>query len=96
MTKFLYLGRLDDRRYGRSWSNPQRTPLLGGRSTVVEFLIDQLRTSNGRWLHVWRAGRAEIDAFLDDHAYLVAALVQLWKPTATRDGFTMRSKSPTK
>ena len=33
----------------------------------------------GRLLHVWAAGRAKHDAYLDDHAFLAAAFVDLYE-----------------
>jgi uncharacterized protein len=48
-----------------------------------DFLWDQVRR-DGRLLHGWTKGRARQDAFLDDHAFLAAALLDLYE--ATGDG----------
>lgn len=46
---------------------------------AARFLLDQLRRPDGRLLHCWRQGRARFDACLDDYAYLIQALVQLYE-----------------
>jgi uncharacterized protein YyaL (SSP411 family) len=40
-----------------------------------------MRRPDGRLLHTWRHGRAKLDAYLDDYAYLVNALVTLYEAT---------------
>ena len=49
------------------------------------FLRSQLRRPDGRWFHVWRDGRAEIDAFLDDYAYLANALLTLYESSGEKE-----------
>ncbi|HVS95191.1 MAG TPA: thioredoxin domain-containing protein [Puia sp.] len=46
----------------------------------MRFLSDRLRTAGGQWLHAWKDGGA-IPAFLDDHASVIAALIQLQEIT---------------
>src|SRR5690606_4361563 len=46
---------------------------------AAQFLLDNLRRSDGRLLHSWRSGEARIDAYLDDYAYLINALVSLYE-----------------
>ena len=46
---------------------------------AARFLLDQLRRPDGRMLHCWRAGRARFDAYLDDYAFLINALVSLYQ-----------------
>ena len=50
---------------------------------AADFLWNQVRR-DGRLLHGWAKGRAKQDAFLDDHAFLAAALLDLYE--ATGDG----------
>jgi hypothetical protein len=45
----------------------------------ASFLMDQLTDQDGRLLHVWRRGRAEIPGFLDDYAYLANGLITLFE-----------------
>ncbi len=48
---------------------------------AAEFLWSSVR-SDGRLLHGWAKGQAKQDAFLDDHAFLAAALLDLYEATA--------------
>jgi uncharacterized protein YyaL (SSP411 family) len=42
---------------------------------ATEFIQSNLIDASGRLLHVWRNGKSEIRAFLDDYAYWIDALV---------------------
>ena len=48
---------------------------------AADFLWNQVRR-DGRLLHGWAKGRARQDAFLDDHAFLAAAFLDLYEATA--------------
>ena len=48
-------------------------------ATAARFLLAELRRPDGRMLHCWRAGRARFDAYLDDHTFLINALVSLYQ-----------------
>jgi uncharacterized protein len=45
------------------------------------FLLAELRTADGRLLRTWKDGRGHIDAYLEDHAYLLEALQTLYEAT---------------
>ena len=47
---------------------------------AATFVLTTMRP-NGKLLHTYRAGRAHIDAFLDDYAFLLQALVDLYEAT---------------
>ena len=47
----------------------------------AEFLLDDMRDENGRLLRSYNAGRAKIGAYLEDHAYLLEALLVLFEVT---------------
>ena len=47
---------------------------------AAEFVWTRLR-AGGKLLHVWAGGQAKQDAYLDDHAFLAAALVDLYEAT---------------
>jgi uncharacterized protein YyaL (SSP411 family) len=49
-------------------------------AAATEFLWTRVRR-NGRLLHGWAKGVAKQDAFLDDHAFLAAALLDLYEAT---------------
>jgi uncharacterized protein YyaL (SSP411 family) len=45
---------------------------------AARFIFDNLRRDDGRLLHSWRAGTAKIDGFLDDYAFLIVAMLDLY------------------
>ena len=45
------------------------------------FILDRLRDDQGRLLRTWKDGRAAIPAYLEDHAYLLQALLVLYEAT---------------
>ena len=53
---------------------------LEAATNAATFLARRL-TRGGRLLHTWRHGHAKLDAYLDDYAYLVSALVTLYEST---------------
>ncbi|MCI0357255.1 MAG: thioredoxin domain-containing protein [Planctomycetaceae bacterium] len=48
---------------------------------AAEFILKSVSRPDGRLLHTWRHGKAKGDAFLDDHAYFINALVTLYETT---------------
>ncbi len=61
--------------------------LLDQRATIqaaakaFEFVDTQLRDDGGRLLHCWCRGSASTKAYLDDHAFLAWAAVELYRAT---------------
>lgn len=47
----------------------------------VTFLLEELRGPDGGLLRTWKDGRARIDGYLDDYAYLVEALISVYEAT---------------
>jgi len=47
----------------------------------AEFLTEHLRGPDGRLLRTWKEGEAKIDAFLEDYAFLLDALLTLYEST---------------
>jgi uncharacterized protein YyaL (SSP411 family) len=47
----------------------------------AEFLLGSLRDERGRLLRTWKDGRAQIDAYLEDHAFALEALLTLYEAT---------------
>jgi uncharacterized protein YyaL (SSP411 family) len=45
----------------------------------AEFILGELRDGEGRLLRSWKDGQAKVLAFLDDHAFLLAALLDLYE-----------------
>ena len=53
------------------------------RNSAIEtarFLLDQMRR-DGRLLVTWKDGSAKLNAYLDDHAFLAAALLDVYEDT---------------
>jgi uncharacterized protein len=60
-------GALDEPRY------------LTAAQAAADFILNHMRTSQGRLLHAWRRGTARLGAYLDDYAALAGALVSLYE-----------------
>jgi uncharacterized protein YyaL (SSP411 family) len=83
---------LDDKRL-TSWnalmiSSLAETGAVLGRGDYLDaavgcasFLLDELRGPDGRLLRTWKDGGARIDAYLEDHAFLLEALITLYEST---------------
>jgi len=56
---------------------------------AVNFILKDLRRSDGRLLHRYRDGTAEIDAYVDDYSFLIWGLINLYE--ATFDTFYLRT-----
>ncbi|NHJ14871.1 MAG: thioredoxin domain-containing protein [Candidatus Thorarchaeota archaeon] len=48
---------------------------------AAEFVMKKMRPSSEVLLHRYREGEAAVDAFLDDYAYLIMALIELYETT---------------
>jgi uncharacterized protein len=50
----------------------------------MNFLLEQFKTgAEGEMFHTWKNDKAKYPAFLDDYAFLVQALIQLYEVTAS-------------
>ena len=47
----------------------------------ADFLLTQMRDDSGRLLRTYKDGRARLNAYLEDHAYLLEALLTLYEST---------------
>jgi hypothetical protein len=47
----------------------------------ADFVLGSLRSPDGRLLRTYKDGRAHIDAYLEDHAFLLEALLTLYEAT---------------
>lgn len=65
--------------FARAASVLGRPDYLEAAQACATFVLQSLRRPDGRLLHVWRKGEAEIDAFLDDYAYFLQALISLYE-----------------
>jgi len=48
---------------------------------TAEFVLTTMRTGDGRLLHSYRAGKATLPAYLDDHVFLAEGLLELHEAT---------------
>jgi uncharacterized protein len=48
---------------------------------AAEFILRDLRDDRGRLLRTYNQGRAQLDAYLEDHAFLLEALLTLYEAT---------------
>lgn len=46
---------------------------------AADFVLHEMRRPDGRLLHTWRGGQAKLDAYLDDYAFLIQALVTMYE-----------------
>jgi uncharacterized protein YyaL (SSP411 family) len=58
-----------------------RTDYVGAAVTCADFLLGSLRDDRGRLLRTWKDGRAHLLGYLEDHAFLVEALLTLYEAT---------------
>jgi uncharacterized protein YyaL (SSP411 family) len=65
-------------RAGRVLDEPRFT---AAAARSADFLLKQLRTSEGRLLHVFKDGNARLAAYLDDYACAIDALVEVYQAT---------------
>jgi uncharacterized protein YyaL (SSP411 family) len=56
-----------------------RPDYLGAARSCAAFVLDQLRDTQGRLLRTFKDGRAHLNAYLEDHAFLVEALLTLYE-----------------
>jgi uncharacterized protein YyaL (SSP411 family) len=67
-------------------------PELGGRllqaaRDCAEFVCRELRDERGRLLRTYNHGRAKLDAYLEDHAFLLEAMLVLFETTCEEHWF---------
>jgi len=47
----------------------------------ADFILRELRQENGRLLRTWKAGEAKLNGYLEDYAYLIEGLLELYQTT---------------
>jgi uncharacterized protein len=59
----------------------ERPEYVDAARACATFILDQLRDENGRLLRTYKDGRASLNAYLEDHAFLSEALFDLYEAT---------------
>jgi uncharacterized protein YyaL (SSP411 family) len=58
-----------------------RADYIAAAGVTADFLLSTMRDAQGRLLRTYNAGRARLNAYLEDHAFLLEALIVLWEAT---------------
>lgn len=58
-----------------------RDDYLEAATACAAFVLDQMRDGEGHLLRSWKDGDARLNAYLEDHAYLLEALLRLYEAT---------------
>ncbi|HEX4482223.1 MAG TPA: thioredoxin domain-containing protein, partial [Solirubrobacteraceae bacterium] len=62
--------------------------LLGAAIGCAEFVLRDMRDERGRLLRTYNDGQAKLDAYLEDHAFLLEALLVLFETTCEERWFS--------
>jgi uncharacterized protein len=57
----------------------EREDYLDAARAGARFLLEELRDVDGRLLRSWKDGQAKLNAYLEDHAFLLEALLTLYE-----------------
>ena len=59
----------------------EREDYLAAARRAAAFVLDEMRDSDGRLLRTFNAGEAKLNAYLEDHAFMLEALLTLYEAT---------------
>ena len=57
----------------------ERDDYVDAAAGAAGFLLDEARDADGRLLRSWKDGEAKLNAYLEDHAFLLEALLSLYE-----------------
>jgi uncharacterized protein YyaL (SSP411 family) len=66
----------------------ERSDYLEAATACADFILRELRDGEGRLLRTWKGGRAKLNAYLEDHAFLLEALLTLYEASFEPRWFT--------
>jgi uncharacterized protein YyaL (SSP411 family) len=66
----------------------RREDYLREAAATADFVLERLRAPDGRLLRTYNAGQARLDGYLEDHAFLLEALLVLYEATFEERWFT--------
>ncbi|MBA2546532.1 MAG: thioredoxin domain-containing protein, partial [Solirubrobacterales bacterium] len=58
-----------------------RSDYLDAATGAARFVWDELRDADGNLLRTWKDGKGRLNGYLEDHAYLLEALLRLYEAT---------------
>jgi uncharacterized protein YyaL (SSP411 family) len=58
-----------------------RRDYVEAAAACAAFVLDEMRDSEGRLQRTWKEGRARLNAYLEDHAFVLEALISLYEAT---------------
>ena len=61
----------------------ERPDYLEAARRCADFVWSQMRDGQGTLLRTWRRGEARLNAYLEDHAFLLEALLKLYEASWT-------------
>ncbi len=64
-----------------------REDYLDAARACADFVWEQMRDSDGNLLRTYKDGRAHLNAYLEDHAFLLEALLTLYEATFEQHWF---------
>ncbi|MGE0757222.1 MAG: thioredoxin domain-containing protein [Pirellulaceae bacterium] len=70
---------------GRGLENPAYTATA---ARAARFVLDRMRTPDGRLLRTYAQGQARLNAYLDDYAFFIDGLLALYRATGDRTWLT--------
>jgi uncharacterized protein YyaL (SSP411 family) len=59
----------------------ERRDYVDAAVACAEFVVRELRDADGRLLRTWKDGRGRLTGYLEDHAFLLEALITLYETT---------------
>jgi uncharacterized protein YyaL (SSP411 family) len=59
----------------------ERDDYLAAARRAADFVLETMRDGDGRLLRTYNAGQAKLNAYLEDHAFLLEALLALYEAT---------------
>jgi uncharacterized protein len=65
----------------------EREDYLEAARACARFVLEQLRDGEGRLLRSWKDGQAKLNAYLEDHAFLLEALIGLYEASFEPEWF---------
>jgi uncharacterized protein len=66
----------------------ERNEYVDAAVRCATFVLSELRDGDGRLLRTWKEGRGRLAAYLEDHAYLLEALIGLYEAIGDPRWFT--------